>query len=108
MQDECKFEFSGPKTAIVASRDKLGTRLAKTLGHHKATDRGKQKQAKILGIDQTAGKRILFSSKKGTTFGLWGCARCRTGHPPCAAMVPGAYGRTSASLVAAGSGRGAA
>ena len=66
VQDLCSFEFSGLKMAIVASRDRLASRLANRLGDKKVPGRGKQYQARIIGIDQTAGKRVKFKQQKKT------------------------------------------
>ena len=41
MKDKCAFELSGPKMAIVASRDALATKLANRLGDKKCARQGK-------------------------------------------------------------------
>ena len=64
---ELCLEFAELKTTVVASRDRLATRVAGTVGSEKAKAKGKKYQAQQLGIDQTAGKRYKAASKQETT-----------------------------------------
>ena len=63
---ELHLEFSGPKQTVIVARGELAKKLAGTLGDEKVKDTGMLIQAKQLGIDQTAGKRVLFTSNRGS------------------------------------------
>ena len=64
---QCKFAFSGPKLAVIASKPGLGKRLSQRLGDDSTTNRGHSYQAKVLGMDQRAGKKTKYKTKKGMT-----------------------------------------
>ena len=65
VRDEVKLEFAGLKTTTVASRGSLAAKVAAKVGDRDAENRGVKSQARILGIDQTAGKQYRRKTSKG-------------------------------------------